>query len=333
MIQPSTLDLPAPALLRAQQPQEPAARPAGPAPQPAEPALHLQRLVVPLPEQPLTVTDWRIEPGDKVAVIGRNGAGKTSLTEAILGLRSGAVAEGRMLGTDLRRWQRRPALRRQLGVQLQRVFFPGRPRVRELVALHRSLYDRTSAQVIEALGIEALSGRLYEFLSRGETQRVDLFLALAHEPRMLFLDEPFTGLDPQFARRLGQLLRGLHDTTLVMCCHTPEELGLSTHTAWLSRRGIVRHAPTQALRSELVGDYRLTAHCADEAAARQIADQLQQSGTLERTPEVEAQRVSIAAARPLADLARTLADHPAVLSVDVGHSQLADLLRHCSREH
>jgi ABC-2 type transport system ATP-binding protein len=334
---PTALDLPAPAALR---PAAPADRPAGPPAaaaaalqDAAEPALQLRRVVVPLPDEPLRVSDWRIQPGEKVAVIGRNGAGKTSLTEAILGLRSGAVAEGRMLGADLRQWHRQPRLRKQLGVQLQRVFFPGRPRVSELVALHRALYDRTSAKVIDALGIDALSRRLYEFLSRGETQRVDLFLALAHEPRMLFLDEPFTGLDPQFARKLGQLLRELRDTTLVMCCHTVEELDLTTHTAWLSRRGIVRHAATQDLRRELVGEFRLTAHCTDAAAALQLARELQERGALERSPVVEASHFGLASSRQLSDVARALVDHPAVLSVDVGHSQLADLLRHCSRDH
>ena len=49
-----------------------------------------------------------------------------------------------MLGTELAQWHRRPVLRKRLGVQLQRVAFPGRPRVRELVAMHRALFDRTS---------------------------------------------------------------------------------------------------------------------------------------------------------------------------------------------
>ena len=298
-----------------------------------EPALHVRTLVAPLPDEPLRVTDWRIEPGAKVAVIGRNGVGKSTLTETILGLRSGATLEGRMLGTDLRDWRRQPRLRKQLGVQLQRVFFPGRPRVSELVALHRKLYDRTSEHVLEALGISALSRRLYELLSRGETQRIDLFLALAHEPRMLFLDEPFTGLDPQFSRQLADLLRGLRDTTLLMCCHTPEELALTTHTAWLSRQGIVRHAETHALRRELVGDYRLVAHCTEAANAHRLAIALSSTEGLVRPPLTDGEQFTLVSAQPLTDVARQLADMPEVLSVDVGHSLLADLLRHCSKEH
>lgn len=299
----------------------------------ADLALYLRSVVVPLPDEPLRVSDWRIQRGEKVAVIGRNGVGKTSLTEAILGLRGSAVTEGCMLGSELRQWHRHPKLRKQLGVQLQRVFFPGRPRVSELVALHRKLYDRTSARVIDALGIDALSHRLYEVLSRGETQRVDLFLALAHEPEILFLDEPFTGLDPQFSRKLGELLRELRDTTLIMCCHTVEELDLATHTAWLSRKGIVRHAQTHALRRELVGDFHLTAYCSDASSAQRLAHMLQQCTSLEHPPLVDGHRFNLSSSRPLTNVARELADLPEVVSVEVGHSQLADLLRHCSKEH
>jgi ABC-2 type transport system ATP-binding protein len=320
----------------------PAARATGGAPPHAGPdaaaldaglALHVRSLTVPLPGEALRVTDWRVRRGDKVAVIGRNGVGKTSLTEAVLGLRSGPAPDGDMLGVPLRHWQRRPQLRKQLGVQLQRVFFPGRPRVSELVELHRKLYDRTSERVVQALGIPALSHRLYEYLSRGETQRVDLFLALAHEPALLFLDEPFTGLDPQFSRRLGELLRELRDTTLIMCCHTPDELDLATHTAWLTRKGIARYGETHELRRALVGEYHLSASCADPASAGRLAALFQQCEGLNSAPQVEESRFSLVSGRPLADIARELVDLPEVLSVDVGRTQLSDLLRHCSREH
>ncbi|MDM0077526.1 ATP-binding cassette domain-containing protein [Variovorax sp. J2P1-59] len=294
-------------------------------------ALHLRRLVVPLPECDLQVNDWQIRAGEKVAIIGRNGVGKTSLMEAILGLRATTATDGDMLGIALDRWQRRPALRRQLGVQLQRAFFPGRPRVGEMVALHRSLYRRTSERVLDALGIPALAPRLYEFLSRGETQRVELFLALAHEPRILFLDEPFTGLDPRFAHSLRALLGEMCDTTVVMCCHTVEELALATHTAWLSREGIVRHEATEVLCRDLVGAFRLTVQCKDEQSAQDLALDLQGHFTLERAPVVEQQNLSLASSTSLAEIANALMDHPDALAVDVGRGTLADLLRHCAK--
>ena len=293
--------------------------------------LHVRRLAVPLPQRDLQVDDWRVQAGEKVAIIGRNGVGKTSLMEAILGLRATAVAEGDMLGVALQQWKRRPLLRRQLGVQLQRAFFPGRPRVSEIVTLHRTLYPKTSERVMDALGIPALSRRLYEFLSRGETQRVELFLALAHGPRILFLDEPFTGLDPQFAHRLRELLSEMPDTTLVMCCHTVEELALASHTTWLSREGIVRHQPTESLRRDLVGAFKLTVQCKDAQSARQLSMHVQCNFDVDRPPVIEQQTLSLASSTSLADLANALMSHPDALAVEVGRSHLADLLRYCAK--
>lgn len=295
-------------------------------------ALELRRLVVPLPRGPLTIEQWRIEAGEKVAMIGRNGVGKTSVTEALLGLREGCVVEGQMLGVDIARWRTDPSLRKRLGVQLQKVAFPGRPRVRELVKLHRAVFDRTSEAVIEALGLPALSDRLYEFLSRGETQRVDLFLAMAHEPEILFLDEPFTGLDPQFAKTLASLIRGMQRTTIVMSCHTIEELGLVDKIAWLSNDGIARFDTPDALRHQLVGDYKLSAQCDNEAVAAQLLQELGALTAQGQQVRLDGCRVHVAGSQPLADLARTLVDWPGVLAVESGRSSLSDVLRHCAKE-
>jgi ABC-2 type transport system ATP-binding protein len=296
------------------------------------PALAVTRLVVQLPRGPLDLGAWSIPAGDTVALIGRNGVGKTSVVEALLGLRSGAVVEGRMLDADIAQWRRKPCLRKRLGVQLQRSAFPGRPRVSEIVALHRTLFDRTSEAVIAALGIEALGSRLYEFLSRGESQRVDLFLALAHEPQMLFLDEPFTGLDPQFARSLAALLRGMRRTTTLMCCHTAEELSLANRIAWLTPAGLRLETP-DTLRRELLGEFRLIVDCEDEQATPAVAELIARDPRTAHTVSVEGRRITVAGPAQLADLARVLVDHPGVHAVDAGRSSLADLLRHCAREH
>jgi ABC-2 type transport system ATP-binding protein len=233
-----------------------------------------------------------------------------------------------MLGAELAEWHRRPALRTRLGVQLQRVAFPGRPRVRELVAMHRALYERTSNEVMEALGVPALSDRLYEYLSRGETQRIDLFLALAHEPEILFLDEPFTGLDPQFAKNLSALIRRLSAATIVMSCHTIEEVSLVNQVAWLTTTGLARYGAPERLRHDLVGDFRLVAHCDDESVAKELMSTLPTSARI----HAEGARVQVAASQSLADLAHVLASRPGVQSVEAGRSTLVDLLRHCAKE-
>ena len=297
----------------------------------ADPALALRRLVVPLPRGPLVIENWHIARGEKVAVIGSNGVGKTSLTEALLGLRENATVEAQLLGFDIAQWRRRPELRKRLGVQLQRVAFPGRPRVRELVNMHEALFDSTSPAVMEALGVPPLMQRLYEYLSRGETQRIDLFLALAHEPDVLFLDEPFTGLDPQFARSLSALLGGMRKTTLVMCCHTAEELALVDKVAWLTPGGIARFDKPDVLRRQLVGDYRLGVQCDDEPLAQQLSAELDANGRSGWHISVDGAKLVLVGPEPLADLARVLADRPGVQTVESGRSSLSDLLRHCAK--
>lgn len=286
---------------------------------------------MPLPGRPLVVENWTVPEGQTIALIGPNGVGKTTLSEAVLGLRAGARVDGRMLGVPLQQWSRRSALRTQLGVQLQSVFFPGRPRIGELVALHRRIYPRTSRHVLELLGVDQLMNRPYERLSRGETQRVDLFLALAHEPRIVFLDEPFTGLDPGYARAMGSLLSGRAGATTIMCCHTAEELALTTHVAWLHRGGIVRHGQTEPLRRELVGDYRLVATCRDPRSAAEVAERLRTSAAHERLPDVDGVNVSLCGSRPFTVLAQAMADWDGVESLDIGRSRYTDLLRHCAR--
>ncbi len=238
-----------------------------------------------------------------------------------------------MLGAGLRRWRREPGLRKRLGVQLQHVAFPGRPRVRELLAMHRALYGHTSARVVDALGIDALAGRLYEHMSRGETQRVDLFLALAHDPELLFLDEPFTGLDAQYARRLADLLRDMPRTTLLMCCHTVEELSLATRIAWLVPGRLAAYDTPETLRDAQVGAWRLSAECEDAAIARRLAQELQPALDATARLAVDGARLVLAGAHSFGEVARALMEREGVRVVEAGRSGPADLLRHCAKEH
>ena len=117
-----------------------------------------------------------------------------------------------------------------------------------------------------------------------------------------------------------------------MCCHTLEELALADRVAWLTDAGLTRFGTPDALRHELVGDYRLAARCDDEAAAHQLAAELARPGLPGRRISIDGTRCVVAGPEPLADLARTLVDRPGVRSVESGRSSLSDLLRHCARE-
>ena len=154
----------------------------------------------------LEVPDLEVVAGEVLAIIGPNGTGKTTFIEAVLGMRRLVTGSVELLGWPLRELTRRPRLRAPLGVQLQYPSFSYDLLVSELVRLHRCLHGRADEALRLLLGVDSLLTRTYGGLSRGEQQRVDLFMALAHRPRLAFLDEPTAGLDQQTAVALRRHL-------------------------------------------------------------------------------------------------------------------------------
>lgn len=219
----------------------------------------------------LRVEDWSAHRGECIAFVGHNGSGKTTVLDSLLGLRKDARLRGSLLGHSVRQWRRKTSLRQRLGVLLQRASFPEGLYVREIIALHRSLYSRSSVAVLDALGLEPLRDREYTYLSRGEQQRVDLFMALAHEPELIVLDEPFTGLDSRFARITAALLETPSSTTVLMACHSELELSLADTMVWMDGGAIRATGHPQDVRCRLLGDYRLSAAFHHEDFAREFA--------------------------------------------------------------
>ena len=166
-----------------------------------------------------------VRPGEVFALLGVNGAGKTSALEVLEGLAPASGGSVRVLGADPRR--ERAAVRRHLGVQLQTSGLPGDLTVAETV---RTWAGTLSAPrpVDEALAQVQLTGRAdvrVRSLSGGERRRLDLALALLGRPRVLVLDEPTTGLDPESRRTVWRLVRGLVDdgAAVVLTTHHLEE--------------------------------------------------------------------------------------------------------------
>jgi ABC-2 type transport system ATP-binding protein len=149
--------------------------------------------------------DLTIRPGELVALLGANGAGKTTAVRALLGLSKPTAGEVRVFGGD----PRDPRSRTRIGAVLQVARVPETLRVREHIHLFSSYYPnpRPIAEVIEAAGLQGLEKRKFGELSGGQQKRVLFALALCGNPDLLVLDEPTVGLDVEARRALWKQIR------------------------------------------------------------------------------------------------------------------------------
>ncbi|WP_188307406.1 ABC transporter ATP-binding protein [Streptomyces sp. CBMA123] len=169
--------------------------------------------------------DLTVGRGELFALLGTNGAGKTSTMEVIEGLAAPGGGTVRVLGHDP--FKERTAVRPRIGIMLQEGGFPG-----ELTAAEtgRTWAGVTSGArpVAEALDLVGLGHRAdvrVKQLSGGERRRLDLAMALLGRPEVLFLDEPSTGLDPEARAAVWRLVRELRaqGTTVLLTTHYLEE--------------------------------------------------------------------------------------------------------------
>lgn len=175
--------------------------------------------------QALRDVDLRVEQGELLGLLGTNGAGKTTLLECLEGLRRPSSGQVRVFDRDPAR--DRAATRAQMGIMLQEGGFAGELTVRETAELWRGLTSN-SLPVEDALARLFLSDRAevrVKQLSGGERRRLDVVLATMTQPRLLFLDEPTTGLDTQSRQATWDVIEGLRQagTTIVLTTHYLDE--------------------------------------------------------------------------------------------------------------
>ena len=166
-----------------------------------------------------------VRAGECFGMLGPNGAGKTTTVEIFEGLRIPDAGEVEVLGE---RWRGDGlALRARLGIQLQETKFPEKLKVREVLALFRSLYTRgfDVGDVLAMVSLEEKAGAHVRTLSGGQKQRLSLACALVGDPEVVFLDEPTTGLDPQSRRQTWEIVEGLkvRGRTVLLTTHYMEE--------------------------------------------------------------------------------------------------------------
>ncbi|WP_405365657.1 ABC transporter ATP-binding protein [Kitasatospora sp. NBC_00039] len=169
--------------------------------------------------------DLTVGKGELFALLGTNGAGKTSTMELIEGLAAPTGGEVRVLGHDPHR--ERAAVRPRIGIMLQEGGFPGDLTVAETGRSWAGMTSRTRPvdEALELVGLTARRNVRVKQLSGGERRRLDLAMALLGRPEVLFLDEPSTGLDPEARAAVWRLVRELRaqGTTVLLTTHYLEE--------------------------------------------------------------------------------------------------------------
>ncbi|HZW81971.1 MAG TPA: ABC transporter ATP-binding protein [Candidatus Deferrimicrobium sp.] len=167
---------------------------------------------------------FEVHSGEIFGLLGPNGAGKTSTLESLEGLRSPDSGIVQIMGIDPTRESRK--IRNIIGVQLQSSGLPGSMRVDEAMKFF-SAYHRVAPRydLLERIGLAEKMSTQYQMLSTGQQRRLTLALAIAHNPPVVFLDEPTAGLDVHSRVELHCLMDELRaaGTTIILATHDMAE--------------------------------------------------------------------------------------------------------------
>jgi ABC-2 type transport system ATP-binding protein len=226
----------------------------------------------------LSNVTFSIARGEFFGFLGPNGGGKTTLFKLLSTLVPIQSGSARMLGRDLA--GETVAVRRRLGVVFQHPSLDGKLTVGENLAHHGHLYGITgrrlrerTAAMLELLKLSARERDRVETLSGGLQRRVELAKALLHEPELLLLDEPSTGLDPAARREFSNYLGHLRDqagVTVVLTTHYMEEAERCDRIGILHQGKLVAIAPPGELKTQVGGDVVVIRAQAPELLQRKI---------------------------------------------------------------
>jgi ABC-2 type transport system ATP-binding protein len=166
-----------------------------------------------------------IEAGEIYGILGPNGAGKTTTLEMIEGLTD--IDEGDAWVDGISVSKEPYQVKKIIGVQLQANEYFDHLSLAELISLFSKLYGHKADPLLllERVNLREKAAAKPKQLSGGQLQRFSIASALVQDPKVLFLDEPTTGLDPQAKRKLWQLIKELNESgmTIILTTHNMEE--------------------------------------------------------------------------------------------------------------
>lgn len=168
---------------------------------------------------------FEVQEGEIFGLLGPNGAGKSTTLEIMETLRQKTSGEIRVDGFDLDRSPNE--IKKIIGVQLQTSGYYPSLNLSELIDLFAGLYneDIDPLDLLDTVNLRDKAKAKFKELSGGQKQRFSIATTLINRPRIIFLDEPTTGLDPQARRNLWDLIRNIRDqgTTVIITTHYMDE--------------------------------------------------------------------------------------------------------------
>lgn len=217
--------------------------------------------------------DLEVPEGEIFGILGPNGAGKTTTLEMIETLRSPDAGEISVLGLDARTDQRR--IREAIGVQLQTTVFFDELTVWETLDLFASFYPQglSVGRLLELAELQGKARSRVNTLSGGQHKRLSVALALVNDPRLVFLDEPTTGLDPQARRHIWEIIGHLKQRgkTVVMTTHYIEEAeALCDRVAIMDHGRIIAEGVPWRLVTEYVPESTISFHLSPALAEEKL---------------------------------------------------------------
>ncbi|MDB5165978.1 MAG: Nodulation ATP-binding protein [Candidatus Saccharibacteria bacterium] len=171
---------------------------------------------------------FSVKKGEIFGILGPNGAGKTTTLEMIETLRP--IDGGTVIVNGLDAAKQPDAVKRIIGVQPQSPSFQDKQKLTEIIQLFAAAYGEKvdAMSFLRDVQLEEKANAYAESLSGGQRQRLSIAAALVHSPKVFFLDEPTTGLDPQARRNLWELVKQVRDkgVTVIMTTHYMDEAEL-----------------------------------------------------------------------------------------------------------
>jgi ABC-2 type transport system ATP-binding protein len=228
------------------------------------------------PVQALRGVSFEVEEGEVFGLLGPNGAGKTSTVEILEGLRPADGGIVSVCGLDPQ--SSGSDFKQEIGAVLQATALPDKLRVGEAVSMFASFYKRRRdpTALLKRFGLEEKRNTFYSQLSGGQKQRLALAMSLVNEPRVLFLDEPTAGLDPQVRREIYTIIEELKKErkTILLTTHYIEEAEkLCDRVAIVDQGRVVTQGTPRELKQRSAGTTRIELRLAkpeSDAALKQL---------------------------------------------------------------